>query len=263
METKPTTSWGGVADWYDEHLNTEEDSYQRQVILPNILRLLELKKGMTVLDLACGSGFFARELAQACPAIGGVIGVDISAELINLAKKQKSNNLDYFISPAHDLSMIMDRSVDAVVNILAIQNIEEVKEMLSGVKRVLRPEGKLIVVMNHPAFRIPQGSGWQWNEAGKKQSRLISYYLSETRTAIKMHPGLSRRSGAKAEADTTTSFHRPLQYYFKLLNNEGFAVSRLEEWISHKTSQSGPRKRVEDKARKEFPLFLCLVARLG
>jgi len=253
MIKKPTTSWGGVADWYDEHLNTEEDSYQRQVIWPNILRLLDLKKGMKVLDLACGSGFFARELAK----VGAkVIGVDISPELINLAKKQEASNVDYFISPAHQLTMIPNQSVDAVINILAIQNISEVKEMLSEVRRVLKPNGKVIIVMNHPVFRIPQGSSWQWDEAGRKQSRLIGYYLTETRTAIKMHPGSS-------QSKVTTSFHRPLQYYFKLFSNENLVISRLEEWISHKTSQPGPRKAAEDKARKEFPLFLCLVARLG
>src|SRR3990167_9288273 len=176
MKTRPTTSWGGVADWYDEYLNTEKDSYQRQVISPNVWRLLELRAGMKVLDLACGSGFFARELAKAGAQ---VIGVDLSPELINLAKKQETKSIDYFISPAHQLSMIPDQSVDAAVNILAIQNIAEVKEMLSEVRRVLKPEGKVLIVMNHPVFRIPQGSSWQWDKPERKESRLIDYYLSE------------------------------------------------------------------------------------
>jgi hypothetical protein len=56
----------------------------------------------------------------------------------------------------------------------------------------------------------------------------------------------------------TISFHRPLQYYVKLFAKNGFAITRLEEWISHKKSEKGPRSEAEDKARKEIPMFMCL-----
>ena len=69
-----------------------------------------------------------------------------------------------------------------------------------------------------------------------------------------MHPG-------KKGSEVTISFHRPLQYFFKLFSKTGLSVTRLEEWISHKESQNGPRKVAEDKARKEFPLFLALELR--
>lgn len=60
--------------------------------------------------------------------------------------------------------------------------------------------------------------------------------------------------------EKTVSFHRPLQSYFKFLQKSGFAVSRLEEWNSHRKSELGKRSKAEDTARKEIPLFLALVA---
>lgn len=75
--------------------------------------------------------------------------------------------------------------------------------------------------------------------------------MSETRVKIRMHPGIDPEA-------YTISFHRPLQYYFKLLAKYGFYVSRLEEWISHKRSQPGPRAEAENTARKEIPLFLFI-----
>jgi len=54
-----------------------------------------------------------------------------------------------------------------------------------------------------------------------------------------------------------------MQYYFKALNKAGFAVSLMEEWNSHKKSQAGPRADAEDIARKEIPLFVCLMAVKG
>ena len=82
---KKDTSWGKVADWYDELLEEKTGTYQTEVILPNILRLLDLKKGETILDLACGQGFFSREFSK----LGAnVIGVDLGKQLVEIAQKK-------------------------------------------------------------------------------------------------------------------------------------------------------------------------------
>ena len=56
----------------------------------------------------------------------------------------------------------------------------------------------------------------------------------------------------------TKSFHRSLQDYTKAFAKAGLCISKIEEWISHKQSQSGPRQKAEDVARKEIPIFMCL-----
>jgi len=242
---KPT-SWGKVADWYNDLLEKDEDSYQKKVILPNLLRLLEIKKGEVIFDLACGQGFFAREFAK----LGAkVIGSDISPELIEIAKQDKT--VQYHVSEAHKLDYILNQSVDKVTIILSLQNIQNVSEVISEVYRILKPSGKLLMVLNHPTFRIPKKSTWAWD--GKTQYRRLDVYLSESLEKIQMHPG-------DKPWEKTISFHRPLQFYFKALNKNGFCVSKLEEWISHKISEPGPKKEAEDKARHEFPLFLFMEA---
>jgi len=245
------TSWGNVAEWYSDLLEKEEGTYQKDLILPNILRLMDIKKGEVVLDLACGQGFFSREFAN----VGAnVLGADVSKELIGLAKKisdEKKLKIDYRVSPADKADFIKEKSIDKIAVILAIQNIENVAGVFKECQRVLKPGGKLFLVLNHPAFRIPKQSDWGWDEKEKIQYRKINEYLSESKVQIQMHPGDN-------PDEKTISFHRPLQYYFKLLGKAGFAVSRLEEWNSHRKSQPGPRAKAEDKARKEIPLFMCL-----
>lgn len=159
----------------------------------------------------------------------------------------------FHVSSADTIPFVKTASVDAVTIILALQNIENVAGVFAECARVLKPTNRLLMVMNHPAFRIPQHSSWGWEE-NKVQYRAIDEYLSESRTKIQMHPGGDPKA-------TTISFHRPLQWYVKLLAKHGFAVTRLEEWISNKKSQKGPRAKAEDKARKEIPLFLCIEAR--
>jgi ubiquinone/menaquinone biosynthesis C-methylase UbiE len=252
-EVKRTT-WGHVADWYDEHL-LGSDTYHEKVILPNILRLLDLKKTDTVLDLPSGQGFFSIQIARTAKK---VIAVDIAAELIAHAKRGEEKNITYIVSPSHRLKGVESTSVDKIAMILGIQNIEKVSGTFAECKRVLRKDGELHIVMNHPAFRIPRASSWEWDTKRQRQYRRVDEYLSESRVAIDMHPGKYVKKDEQKEE--TISFHRPLQFYFKLLGKNGFAVDRLEEWISHRTSDSGSRKDAENKARREFPLFLYLRA---
>ena len=247
---KTNTSWGKVANWYDELLESDADSYQQKVILPNLIRLLAPKAGERVLDLACGSGFFSRVVAS----MGAeVYATDISAELISLAKGKSTTNIRYYVGRGDSLSFLKEGSIDKAIIVLALQNIKEVRGTLKEVARVLKPFGSLFIVLNHPVLRVPKASVWGFDEEKNVQYRRVDSYLSEASFEIDMNP--SKVGGAK-----TLSFHRSLQFYFKELRTAGFAVGTLEEWISHKKSQKGPRQRAEDNARKEIPLFMCLGA---
>ncbi|HSR89047.1 MAG TPA: class I SAM-dependent methyltransferase [Candidatus Udaeobacter sp.] len=260
---KKQTSWGKVANWYDSMLEKDDDSFQQKVILPNLIRSMTLDKNQIVLDLACGQGFFSRIFAQSGAK---VIASDISPELIQIAKSRrvsndvtrhdfaKSKNIEYHVSPADKINFCADKSVDSITIILALQNIKNVDGVLAECARVLKEKGSIFLVLNHPAFRAPKVSSWQWDEQAKIQYRRMDAYLSEFQTEIDMNPG-------KKQSEKTVSFHRSLQWYFKMLRKNGFAVAKLEEWISHREPTRGPRFAAEDKARKEFPLFLFLEGR--
>lgn len=244
-----TDSWDSVAQWYDKHL-TGENTYHSKVVLPNLLRLVAPKRGESVVDLACGNGFFAQAFAKEGAQ---VTGIDISEELITMARKN-APAVSFHVSSAEKFDIIADNSKDKVVIVLAIQNIEHTAKVFTEAGRVLKHGGVLHIVMNHPAFRIPKRSSWEYDEKKKVQYRRVEEYLSESKSVIEMHPG-------KANSPQTISYHRPFQYYFKLLQKTGFTIERLEEWASHKDSDSGPRAKAENDARKEFPLFLYLGAK--
>jgi len=244
---KKSTSWGNVAGWYDGLLGGT-DTYQEKVILPNLVRLLAPRQGLRVLDLACGQGYFSRAFA----AKGAkVTGADISSELIAKAREYSSGNITYLTAPADKLIGLKEKSFDAVTIVLALQNIQNLDGTLVECRRVLDKGGRLLLVLNHPAFRIPKKSEWGFDEKKQVQYRRVDAYLSESQAEIKMEP-------SKSGGVITVSFHRPLQLYVKALAKNGFAVTRLEEWVSHRESEAGPRAKAEDRARKEIPLFLFL-----
>jgi len=248
---KQKTSWGKVAGWYNRLLEEGEDTYQEKLIKPNLLRILNVRPGEQILDVGCGQGYFARELGR----LGAkVLGVDVAGELIKLAKDQAGLNEKYLVLSAENLTGLTNNRFDAAVCVLALQNIKNFQSAILETARVLKPGGRCVLVLNHPAFRIPGASSWSYDEAFNIQYRNINKYLSEITQEVDMTQGVSEAKKKKF----TWSFHRPLQAYFKAFGKAGLAVVRLEEWVSHKVSDKGPRKAAEDKARKEIPLFMCL-----
>jgi len=251
-KVKQSTSWNPVAAWYDEMLKGE-DTYQSKVILPNLLRILPSAPGKKIIDIACGQGFFSKVYS-----ISGaqVLGIDISKELIKRAKHSESENLKFEVASADKINSVKNESFDGALIVLALQNIKNIQAVIKEANRVLVTKGKLVIVLNHPAFRVLKASAWGFDEEKKIQYRRIDRYGIPFDVEVDMTPG-AKSDDSKVY---TTSFHRPLQDYFKALVNAGFCVIGLEEWISHKQSEAGPRAMAEDTARKEFPMFMAIVA---
>lgn len=259
QKVTPDTSWGGVAEWYNKHLESGDDTYHAKIIFPNVLRLLGDITGKKILDMACGQGIFSEKLRDSGAL---VTGVDLGKQLIKIAEekslsiKQKgTHRVTYHVSSTEDMFMLKDNSFDIVVCILALQNIENLQKTIKEASRVLEKNGRLLFVLNHPSFRNPRHTFWGYNETDDTQYRRIDEYMSESHVKIDMTPGSTH------DKKFTVSFHRPLQVYMKTLFKEGFVISRLEEWVSHKESEHGPKKRAEDKSRKEIPMFMCIEGR--
>lgn len=249
----PPTEWSKVAQWYDELVGEEGSEYHRQVVLPGALRLLGVQADDHVVDIACGQGVLCRMLARQ-----GIFttGVDASADLIRLARDRNAQVTEGTIKPTYhvhdvrDLSFLPENTFTAAACLLAIQNIHPIAPVFAAAARVLKPMGRFVVVMMHPAFRGPKETHWGWDEKQKVQYRRVDRYLLPRKVPIVTHPGKG--------ADYTWTFHKPIESYVKAARTAGLLVDALEEWPSHKTSTSGPRAPAENTARKEIPLFLAL-----
>ncbi len=244
---KKDSSWGNVADWYDKHLDGD-NTYHAQVVLPNLERVVGLKPNESLLELGCGQGYFIDKFAQISDR---VVGVDLGKQLIEIAQK-KSAKAKFIVGNAEDPKLLPGQMFDVITVVLAIQNMKDLSAVASNFSRLLKADGKVVIVLNHPTFRVPQHSGWGTDEGKKLQYRHVDAYMSEMEIKIDMTPGKS------TDKEVTLSYHRPLQVYSKAFSKAGFGIVKIEEWISHRKS-AGLHAKMEDHARKEIPLFMCLV----
>lgn len=252
MERRPAgTPWDRASLWYDTLVGQLGSEYQQAVVIPGTLRLLSVKKGEKVLDLACGQGVLSRALHQRGAT---VTSVDLSEQLIQIARRRSPKDIRFLVADAARLAPLESGEFDAVACVLALQNMAAPELALKAAARALRTAGRLVAVVMHPAFRIPQQSRWGWDEQRQLLFRQVDRYLSPLKVPIDVRP-----FRAPGSAQTWT-YHRPLQDYVKAMADAGLLIDALEEWPSHKTSQPGPVAAAENRARQEFPLFLALRA---
>lgn len=246
------TSWEEVVGWYGDHLRTHGNLIA-DIVHPNALRLLAPRAGGRYLDIACGEGAFDRLLLKRMPD-AAVVGFDAAPSLVERARERSPRGATYLIGNAMAFARAFGHAeFDGAVCLLALQNVNRADPVFRDAACVLKSGAPLVVVLNHPCFRAPRQSGWGWDDQRQMQYRRVDRYLSEMEVPILMRPGAAPQL-------KTFSYHRPLSHYFAALAKQGFVVDALEEWVSPKTSDSGPRARAENIARAEFPLFLALRA---
>ncbi len=105
---------------------------------------LELCRNKVVLDIASGEGYGSNMLANVALK---VIGVDISDEAVNAANTKyakKHNNLE-FIRGSADSIPTTPGLFDVVVSFETIEHHDKHREMISEIKRVLKPDGLLVI----------------------------------------------------------------------------------------------------------------------
>lgn len=243
------TSWSPVAKWYTGIVGDTGHYFHEHVILPAMKLLLDPVGGESVLDIGCGQGVYARTLAHNVD----YTGVDASKDLILEAKKLTKNAKQiYYVADATKGLPVPSDSFDHAVCILAIQNMKDGAGAILNMGGALKKGGDIVIVMNHPSFRIPRQSSWGKDEVQKLEYRRVNRYLSPLEIPINAHPGLS-------DSPMTWTYHQPLSYYIKALKKAGLLISDIEEWTSDKISV-GKSAKGENRARAEFPLFLAIRA---
>jgi SAM-dependent methyltransferase len=119
------------------------------------MRLAEPLAGSRVLDLGCGEGYVARQLVQAGAA--SVVGIDISSHMIERARALERHaplGITYEVGSALELTHHPGASFDLVLAVFVLNylSLAETTAVMTEVVRLMRPGGRFIFTVPHPAL---------------------------------------------------------------------------------------------------------------
>ncbi len=191
------------------------------------------------LEIGCGEGRISREirgLGFCMTATDGVAPM--------LAAAREANSADhYYLAPASDLPLA-DNSFDLVVAYNMLMDVSDMGAVLAEARRVLRPDGTLIISVVHPMADI----GTFDTTAEGEVYRAVETYFGRKRLDERVErDGLSMHFAGWAQ---------PIEAYFGELERAGFVITSLRE----PRPQLGTGWSVEGRFSR-LPLFLWLKAR--
>ena len=123
--------------------------------------LAEARRGDRALDLGCGVGDFAAELAGAGAE---VVGIEVAEAAVARARARHPD-LDFRVAPVDGPLPLPDGSFDLVWASEVIEHIADTARWLSEVRRVLAPGGRLLITTpSHGRLRLAVGGIERFSE---------------------------------------------------------------------------------------------------
>lgn len=121
------------------------------------IRLLEVQKPKTILDIATGTADFAIEAMKLNPT--KVVGVDISEGMLKLGRDKINklglqNKIELKTGDSESLPF-SDNSFDAITVGFGVRNFENLEKGVADIYRVLNPDGMLVILEFSKPIHFP------------------------------------------------------------------------------------------------------------
>ena len=159
-KARAATAYNAAANYYDNPANSFWERFGRATV-----ERLRLPLGSRVLDVCCGSGASALPAAEMVGPQGFVLGIDLAANLLELARAKAAKrglmNTQFRVGDLLDMHLA-DTQFDAVICVFGIFFIPDMPAAVRALWQAVRPGGKLAVTTWGPRFFEPATTAF-WN----------------------------------------------------------------------------------------------------
>jgi len=215
--------WNANAQFWDMRL-AHPGSWQQTLIFPAVERLLDLRPGEAVLEIACGSGLLAERMLAAGAR---VVAFDFSREMVERARARVPH-VDVRVLDATDpeaLRGLGDGSFDAAVASMALMDVSDIGPLAAALPKLLVPGGRFVFCVTHPAFNnlsqvLVTESEQEGGEIATRHSVKVSRYA---------HPQTGQGIGIQGQPAPQWYFDRSLSDLLRPFLANGFVLDALEE----------------------------------
>lgn len=156
MESK-RDQYEGVADSYDQTFKLLP--YREHIEAFSLYRVLGDLKGLSVIDLACGTGIFTRVIRKWSAA--RVLGVDLSEDMVRVARSHEADSplgIEYAVGDAVSLGELGQFDVAMAIYLLGyMRSREELVRTGRSIARNLKPGGRFLTYFVDPGLSRAPG----------------------------------------------------------------------------------------------------------
>jgi SAM-dependent methyltransferase len=209
---------------------------------PALRALLPNLRGLRVLDLGCGYGWFCR-WAREQGAVE-VVGIDVSEKMLARARADTQDPAVTYRQADMETVELPRAAFDLVYSSLAFHYIVGLDRLLAQVQSALAPGSRLVFSCEHPIFSAPLAPRWSLDADPKNWP--VDHYLDEG-------PRTFEWLGGRVEKR-----HRMLGTTINLLLRCGFVLLHVEEW-GPTDQQIAAQPFLADERQR--PMFLLIAAR--
>lgn len=248
--------WDHNAAFWDEKMG-EGNQTQKLLVGPATERLLDVRPGQLILDVACGNGVMARRLAQ----LGAkVVACDFAPALVERARARSTeyaDRIEYRIIDATDERQLLalgEGRFDAAICNMALMDMMVVEPLFSALARLLKPQRHFIFSVMHPCFNS-SGTRLVIEEEDREGELVTSYSVK-----VMQYAGLGTTKGLAivGQPEPQYYFHRTISTLFSACFRSGFVLDGIEEPVFDRSAE--PSRPFSWANYREIPPVL--VARL-
>ena len=206
-------------------LRNKEINLNQLLEQPAMVKLLPNLENKSVLDLGCGYGHNCLDFVNR--GAKSVYGVDISEKMLDIARKEASNEKIQYLNMSMTDICSLNKKFDMIYSSLAFHYIEDFEAFAKIIYSCLNEGGILLFSQEHPIVTATKGKGHFNYENGKR----VSYTLSNYNEMGKRH--------IKWFIDDVIKYHRTFGFIITSLAKAGFIIDTVceplpENWAIEK-----------------------------
>lgn len=187
------------AENYLKFLDSEDGQFFQQILFETFRSRLGENKDQKILDVACGPGWLTKKLNE---EFSNIEALDASGPFLEHARKEYPN-LKFTAGDLNGALPYSDNTFDSIIMSMAAHDVEDQVKTFIELRRILKPEGKLMLTFVNPYYAFPVGV-WKRGILGRLLLRKPSLLL-------RPYHWFSKQS-------RNFTFHETLECYFYKLS---------------------------------------------